>query len=287
MAARTFICDNSVMAQIQGQPNANAVVDIAGNTVFEICSTTQTPHTLVNATHHTTLIVQDYADQLAPGPGGTGVYYALVEQLDLGLPAGFDSILCDYEDWGQSSANGGIPQTSLIVAQNPIPYYQISGEKIANEGLIGIAAPARDLASVLIANPSGEDAGYEGLQIAALVSPSFPRYSIQAQNDQPPFPYTGTFATFQNFVSAVTGQITAAAPSCIMTCGLAVHTGDNADSANWTVTEPGGGWPANHLQWMINQCATYAVSKGCAGFWLNFNSQNAAGLAMVQALAGV
>lgn len=287
MAARTFICDNATMGQIQGQVNANAVVDVAGNTVYEICSLSQTPHTLTNATHVTTLIVQDYAAQLAPGPGGTGVYYALAEQLALGLPSGYGAILCDYENWGQTTANGGVPQTSLIVAANPIPWYQVSGALITAEGFTGIAGPARDLADVLLTYSAGEDAGYEALGIATEVAPSFSHYTIQAQNDQPPYPYTASFSTFENFVSAITGQITAVAPSCIMTCGLAVHAGDNSDSANWTPTEPVGGWPANHLQWCINTCAGYAVSRGCVGFWLNFNSENAAGLAMVQALAGV
>ena len=285
MTGRIWLITASGLTAIKGDPTANSVLDAAGNTVYEIVSPGNTPQTLTNAKHVTTLSTQDFNKQLATG--GSTTYFSLFEQIKAGtfLTGGYGAVLADYEAWGQSAANGFVQQTRQAIAQNAVPWYQAAGNVIRGLGLTAIASPARDLVQALNLYPAGIDAGTIATGIYGKVAPFFDIVDIQCQDDQPSFGagYTPLTA-FQNLFLPCAQQIQAAAPACKIIGGLAVHTSDSSDSASWVTTGP---FPAGHLQAMQQASAQYIVANGGSGWWLNFNGVNPAGIATGQAMAGV
>lgn len=270
--SRIFILTNSALAAIQGDPTANGVVDAAGNTVYEIDKLTDTPNTLVHATLKPMLTVNDYETQLATG--GTSTFYALKQQLDAGLPSYYKAILYDCENWALNASNGNVPQSRTTQQGNPVAWYRMAGSLIRNYGYTAVASPSRDLANVLSSYPGGQDAGTVASNVYGQVSPFFDIIDVQAQNDQPGGPnYTLPATTFNSLVSSCCSQISGTAGHGIILCGLAVHSGDVS--------------PFTNLQAMQTATATTAIANGCSGWWMNFNGNNAAGIAAIQALAGV
>ncbi len=275
--SRIWILTNSAIKAIQGDPTATGVVDAVGNTVYSLdnvagiggSGSTSTPVTLQNAKLVRILSVKDYATILAASNSvsGTDPLWAL----------NFRAMLYDDELW---IATPG-PQQA-----NPLAWYNIGGKQIKGRNYTAIAAPARDLAGVIW--PRTLDPNFLSMNILGAIAGAgdFDVIHLQAQNDQPTAAasYALPATTYYNFIDSAIAQIKAANSNAVYTVGLAVHAADVTPFAN--------------MQAMQTACARYAVSGndgngtsggqgGAAGFWMNFNSNNSAGIAAVQALAGV
>jgi|GEM_PF-4233696 len=272
MASRIWILTNAAVTAILGDPTATGVIDTSGNTVYEINKLTDTPHTLSNATLKSLLVVNDYESELTQG---TGVYYGLMAELEVGIPSYYSALLYDNEDWALDATNGYIPQTRTTQQANALNWYKRAGDLIRCYGYTAICSPARDLANVLWAPAGGLDSQTFSSGILGAAAPFFDIVHIQSQGDQPMAAqsYALPATTFNNFVHTAVQQIQSVSANAVMTCGLAVHAADIA--------------PYTNMQAMQQATAQYAVAQGCVGFWMNFNSNDSAGIAAVQALAGV
>jgi hypothetical protein len=268
---RIWILTNSGLTAVLGDTTATSVVDVSGNTVYEINKLTDTPNILSNAEHKSLLVVNDYETELTTG---SGVYYGLMAELEAGIPAYYSSIMYDNEDWVLDDTNGYVPQTRTTQQSNAINWYKRTGDLIRCYGYTAICTPSRDLADVLW-TPGNVDSQTISSGLQAAAAPFYDIVHIQAQNDQPTAAqsYALPATTFNSFVQRSTQQIQSTSPSAVMTCGLAVHATDVA--------------PYTNLQAMQQATAQYAISQGCVGFWMNFNGNNSAGIASVQALAGI
>lgn len=179
--------------------------------------------------------------------------------------------LYDDEDW--------IP-TPKVEQMNAKAWYALAGQRL-QKGLnkqIAVGAPARDLANVWTATRNPITQPFLDMGIYAAGAAYYDVMDIQSQRNLPRSPYTDLGTQFKLMIDTGVSQISGVNPNCQILAGLFVQQSDTDYAAT-------NGYSA--MQAMITSMATYAINAGCTGFWVNQNGQNAACIAMVQALVGV